>query len=137
MFDFNILTNILIIILIKPQNKGSNIIVQLQNGDLPMIADRTGNSKNIQMITWETEGDYHPYVIFPYATNGSELAVTFPDYIIHVKSSDSLIEGDRARINYWLAIVLFILTIIMAIPIINEWGHKLLSDLGDLKKSPK
>ncbi|WP_424733125.1 hypothetical protein [Methanoregula sp.] len=72
-----------------------------------------------QSITWDIQGDYHPYLIVLF-NNGTDTSEYYSDYTVHVSGSDVIQQENYARISTWLAVILFFFTVIASLPIL--WG---------------
>lgn len=83
-------------------------------------------------ITWLTEGDYCPTVTFFYS-NSSTLVLHFPEYRIHVNSSDVLRQEEYNRINTALSISLFAFAAVGIIEILSKiwkWSKETIGNRG-------
>lgn len=67
-----------------------------------------------QSIKWYTQGDYYPYITV-YFNNGTSDFVTYPDYKIHVSSSDIIQQEKDTRVTAVLSIVLLAFTALTGI----------------------
>jgi hypothetical protein len=92
----------------------------------------------VQSITWDTQGDYSPYITFV-SSNRTIITAQYPDYKIHVSGSEVVKQERYARISVLLAIVLFFFTLIQSISYLcklnPELISKLLGDQVEIKKT--
>ena len=70
-------------------------------------------------ITWETQGDYYPYVVV-YFNNSSSVRSTFTDYKIHVSGTDIEQQEKYSRINTSLTIVLFVFSLVASMELLSR-----------------
>lgn len=80
-------------------------------------------------MTWETQGDYYPYITV-YFLNGTSSHIPYSNYKIHVNTPDIERQDRYSRINTSLTIVLFFLSLLASIELLTQlfpkyWLNKL------------
>ncbi len=115
---------------ITVNNPGGEFIISLKDcpGPAYSVFIPGTNFTTRRTITWNTEGEWGPYVRFPFSNMSEPLTVKFSDSKIHVLGSHIEREERSSDINFWLSIVLFLFTIIMAIPVLSEIRKILIPD---------
>jgi len=93
---------------------------KLQIGGKDVVLANQSSSEKLPVsytITWETQGDYSPYLEIPCYSSGVYQTITVPysDYKVYVASSDVIRQENYSRIQTALTIVLFIFTLISGI----------------------
>lgn len=88
--------------------------VLLNEADSLQMRECSNNALPVyQTIKWDLQGDYSPFVIVGYS-NKTVISHTYTNSKIHVSGKDIIQQENYARINTWLAIVLFVFTLIMS-----------------------
>jgi hypothetical protein len=90
----------------------------------------------LQQIYWETQGDYSPYIYFPFV-NDSFPVFLFNENKIHINGPETLWQENYSKINTWLSIVLVVFTIITTSKLLYELGCKVCSDFSILQRNTK
>ena len=83
---------------------------------IPLIFDPTLTQHYpdtiLETISWNTQGDYLPFVTIYYA-NKSQITTEYTKQKIHIAGSDIVEQEKYSRINTWIAIALLIFTTVM------------------------
>jgi hypothetical protein len=111
-------------------------LINASQQKIAVIKDKQ-NIPILQKILWDTQGDYSPYVIFPFSTNDTSKSIVFDEKKIHVGGSDVARQESYSKVNTWLSIVLFVFTVITAFPTLYELGKNFNSDWSIIQRIQK
>jgi hypothetical protein len=119
---------------------GSDFAIHLENSSTSLLKygeEPVNNEDNLHIVTWDTEGEYSPYVLIFPNNSYTSLPIPFDDYKLRVESRKSLKEDTYSRINTLVAFLLCVLTIIMTIPILFKWYSDLFDYTDDKRQQYK
>jgi hypothetical protein len=114
---------------------GSTFALTLQSASMLQFSNLP-TKEQLQMartITWDTQGDYYPYLSIP--TNDGTLIVAYPDYRIHVSGSDIVRQENYAKITTALTIVLFFFTLISSAEMLYKLRPEIISKILGIKNN--
>lgn len=107
----------------KDVNPSGYFDIPLDYCNVPGVYEES-NLPILENITWDSEGDYSPYLIFPRIT-GEHDTIYFNDIKIHVGGQDILRQERYSNTNTWLSIIFFVFTIITALTLLCSLGREI------------
>ncbi len=121
----------------------SEAILPFSRGRFPVLMHDYNNTQKLRIfrlteeqkgsrphatITWNTQGDYSPFIIFV-DSNKTINSIKYSEFKVHVSGSEVAKQEKYARISTWLAIVLFFFTLIESISYLRRLNPDFFSTL--------